>query len=194
MSRLRSNMMISLDVAGPGRGESIPGADCGYSRLALVGAAFVTLGTLCSRDPWIAAGGMAAVGFVTLFSGAFGAYFAAGSAAAILTFVLPVTPSRPRTSAIPLAADGSWTASARPPLPASRRPSTPPSCSSGPSSTSTTSGASSSISQSTRPLPRTRPRDPASHEASKPSPRDARQPSYRSGGRMPAGSPARRST
>jgi uncharacterized membrane protein YccC len=62
-----------------------------YLGLGCVGAVFITLGTLSSRSPWLAAGAMAAVGFATLFSGAFSGYFAAGATGAILTFVLPVT-------------------------------------------------------------------------------------------------------
>jgi hypothetical protein len=40
-----------------------------YLGLACVGAAFITLGTLCSRNAWLAAGAMAVVGFATLFAG-----------------------------------------------------------------------------------------------------------------------------
>ena len=71
-----------------------------YVGLAFVGAIFITLGTLCSRNPWLAAGAMAVVGFVTLFSGVLSGYFAAGATGAILTFVLPVTIPAPN-SAIP---------------------------------------------------------------------------------------------
>ena len=62
-----------------------------YASLGAVGALYITLGTLCSRTPWIGAVVMAAVGFATLFSGVLGGYFAAGATGAILTFVLPVT-------------------------------------------------------------------------------------------------------
>jgi len=62
-----------------------------YLTLGCVGATFMTLGTLCSRSPWLAAVVMAVVGFGTLFSGVFSGYFSAGAAAAILTFVLPAT-------------------------------------------------------------------------------------------------------
>ena len=62
-----------------------------YLGLACVGAAFITLATLCSRSPWLAAAAMAAVGFATLFSGVFSGYFSAGATGAILIFVLPVT-------------------------------------------------------------------------------------------------------
>src|SRR5204862_437044 len=62
-----------------------------YASLGAVGALYITLGTLCSRTPWIGAVVMAAVGFATLFSGVLGGYFAAGATGAILTFVLPLT-------------------------------------------------------------------------------------------------------
>ncbi|HZE29098.1 MAG TPA: FUSC family protein [Gaiellaceae bacterium] len=71
-----------------------------YLALALVGAAFITLGTLCSRNAWLAAGSMAVVGFVTLFSGVISGYVAAAGAAALLLFVLPVTIVAP-AAAIP---------------------------------------------------------------------------------------------
>ena len=62
-----------------------------YVVLACVGAAFITLGTLCSRSAWLAAGAMAAVAFGTIFSGLISGYFAAATTGALLTFVLPVT-------------------------------------------------------------------------------------------------------
>ena len=71
-----------------------------YLALVLVGAAFVTLGTLCSRNAWLAAGSMAVVGFVTLFSGVISGYVAAAGTGALLLFVLPVTIVAP-ASAIP---------------------------------------------------------------------------------------------
>jgi uncharacterized membrane protein YccC len=71
-----------------------------YLGLACVGAAFIALGTLCSRNAWLAAGAMAAVGFATLFSGLVSGYFAATATGALLTFVLPVTIPAPN-SAIP---------------------------------------------------------------------------------------------
>lgn len=71
-----------------------------YLTLAGVGAAFITLGTLCSRMPWLAAGTMAVVGFATLFSGVISGYFAAGTTGALLMYILPVTIAAPN-SAIP---------------------------------------------------------------------------------------------
>jgi uncharacterized membrane protein YccC len=76
-----------------------------YLGLACVGAAFVTLGTLCSRNAWLAAGAMAVVGFVTLFAGVINGYVAAGATGALLAFVLPVTLQAPN-SAIPERLEG----------------------------------------------------------------------------------------
>jgi uncharacterized membrane protein YccC len=88
-------MLVLTEFAGPPRTRFLA-----YLGLGCVGAAFITLGTLCSRSPWLAAAAMAAVGFATLFSGGFSGYFAAAATGAILTFVLPVTIPAPN-SAIP---------------------------------------------------------------------------------------------
>jgi uncharacterized membrane protein YccC len=88
-------ILVLVEFGGPPRKRF-----AAYVGLAFVGAVFITLGTLCSRNPWLAAGAMAVVGFVTLFSGVLGGYFAAAATGAILTFVLPVTIPVPN-SAIP---------------------------------------------------------------------------------------------
>jgi uncharacterized membrane protein YccC len=88
-------VLVLTDFAGPPRSRLTA-----YLGLGCVGAVFVTLGTLCSRNPWLAAGAMAVVGFAVLFSGVINGYFAAGATGAILTFVLPVTIPAPN-SAIP---------------------------------------------------------------------------------------------
>lgn len=79
-------LLVLADFTGPPRSRFIA-----YVALACVGAVFITLGTLCSRDPLLAGAAMAVVGFVVLFSGVINGYFAAASTAVILTFVLPVT-------------------------------------------------------------------------------------------------------
>jgi Fusaric acid resistance protein-like len=79
-------MLVLTEFAGTWRARFLA-----YASLGAVGALYITLGTLCSRTPWIGAVVMAAVGFATLFSGVLGGYFAAGATGAILTFVLPVT-------------------------------------------------------------------------------------------------------
>ncbi|MBV8478991.1 MAG: FUSC family protein, partial [Actinobacteria bacterium] len=62
-------VLVLTEFAGPWRARLTA-----YLGLAAVGALYITLGTLCSRNPWIAAAGMAVVGFVTLFSGVLGGY------------------------------------------------------------------------------------------------------------------------
>src|SRR5712691_4380931 len=88
-------MLVLVEFGGPWRTRLLA-----YLGLACVDAAFITLGTLCSRNAWLGAGAMAAVGFVTLFSGVISGYFAAAATGALLTFVLPVTIPAP-SSAIP---------------------------------------------------------------------------------------------
>jgi uncharacterized membrane protein YccC len=88
-------MLVLVEFGGPWRTRLLA-----YLGLVCVGAAFITLGTLCSRNAWLAAGAMAVVGFATLFSGVISGYFAAAATGALLTFVLPVTIPAPN-SAIP---------------------------------------------------------------------------------------------
>jgi uncharacterized membrane protein YccC len=83
-------LLVLAQFTGPPRTRLLA-----YLALGCVGATFYTLGTLCSRSPWLATAAMAVVGFATLFSGVFGGYFAAGANAAILTFVLPATVPAP---------------------------------------------------------------------------------------------------
>ncbi len=71
-----------------------------YLGLACFGTALIALGTVCSRDIWLATGMTAAAGFAVLFAGAFSGYIQAGTTAAIVTFVLAVTIAAP-DSAIP---------------------------------------------------------------------------------------------
>jgi uncharacterized membrane protein YccC len=88
-------LLVLVEFGGPWRTRLLA-----YIGLGCVGASFITLGTLCSRNAWLGAGAMAVVGFCTLFSGAISGYFAAGATGALLTFVLPVTIPAPN-SAIP---------------------------------------------------------------------------------------------
>jgi uncharacterized membrane protein YccC len=76
-----------------------------YLALGLLGAVLVVLGTLCSQNDWLAAGAMLVVGFLVLYAGLLGGYFAAGGTAAILAFVLPVTLAAPLSS-IPARLEG----------------------------------------------------------------------------------------
>jgi len=88
-------VLVLVEFGGPPRSRLLA-----YLALACVGATFITLGTLCSRNPWLAAGAMGIVGFATLFAGVLNGYVAAGATSALLTFVLPVTLPAPN-SAIP---------------------------------------------------------------------------------------------
>jgi len=88
-------MLVLVEFTGTWRSRLLA-----YLAFGCVGAVFITLGTFCSRNEWIAAGAMAAVGFGTLFSGVIDGFFAAAGTGALLTFVLPVTIAVPN-SAIP---------------------------------------------------------------------------------------------
>src|SRR5947209_20152444 len=85
-------MLVLVEFGGPRRARFLA-----YLGLACVGATFITLGTLCSRNEWLAAGAMALVGFGILFSGLISGYFAAAATGALLTFVLPVTIPAPNS-------------------------------------------------------------------------------------------------
>lgn len=61
-----------------------------YLGLTAVGFPLLALGTLCSRDAWLAGGTMAVVAFVILFAGVVSGYVAASAISALLLFVLPV--------------------------------------------------------------------------------------------------------
>jgi len=88
-------MLVLADFSGPPISRF-----AAYLTLALSGAVLVVVGTICSRNAWLAAAAMAVVGFVILFSGVINGYFAAGGTAAILAFVLPVALPAP-LAAIP---------------------------------------------------------------------------------------------
>ncbi|MDX6437415.1 MAG: hypothetical protein QOK34_2249 [Gaiellaceae bacterium] len=79
-------MLVLVEFTGPMRNRLVA-----YSTLAAVGAGNVVLGTVCSRDPWLASAAMAVAGFAILFSGVINGYFAAAGTSALLSFILPVT-------------------------------------------------------------------------------------------------------
>jgi Fusaric acid resistance protein-like len=89
-------MLVLASFSGPPRSRFTA-----YLSLGVSGVALVALGTACSGNAWMAAGAMAVVGFVILFSGIINGYFAAGGTAAVLVFVLSVSVPAP-VSAIPL--------------------------------------------------------------------------------------------
>ena len=88
-------MLVLASFSGPPRSRFTA-----YLSLGVSGVVLVTLGTACSGNAWLAAGAMAVVGFVILFSGVINGYFAAGGTAAGLVFVLAVSVPAP-VSAIP---------------------------------------------------------------------------------------------
>src|SRR5256714_5866683 len=93
-------ILVLADFGGPRRARLVA-----YLALAGAGAVLIVLGTLCSRNAWVAAAAMAVVGFAVLFSAAISGYFVAGGTAAMLTFVLPVNlPASP--SVIPSRLEG----------------------------------------------------------------------------------------
>ena len=79
-------LLVLAQFSGPWRTRVLA-----YLALGCTGVVFITLGTLCSRSPWLAAGAMVVVGFGVLFSGVFSGYVSAGAPAALLIFVLPAT-------------------------------------------------------------------------------------------------------
>jgi uncharacterized membrane protein YccC len=79
-------LLVLAQFSGPWRTRVLA-----YLALGCTGVVFITLGTLCSRSPWLAASAMAVVGFGVLFSGVFSGYVSAGAPAALLIFVLPAT-------------------------------------------------------------------------------------------------------
>ncbi len=88
-------ILVLADFGGPRRTRL-----AAYLALGLAGAALITLGTICSRTPWLAVAAMAVVGFLVLLSGVISAYFASARLPALLTFILPVNLPAPN-SAIP---------------------------------------------------------------------------------------------
>lgn len=66
-----------------------------YGLLVGVGAIFIVLGTVCSELPVAAVLVMAIVGFCVLYTGVVSVRVAAGTMAALLSFVLPVTVAAP---------------------------------------------------------------------------------------------------
>ena len=93
-------MLVLVEFDGPVRSRLIA-----YVSLAFVGAANITLGTLCSRNAWLAAGAMALIAFAILFSGVINGYFAAAATAALLPFILASTIPAPM-SALPARLEG----------------------------------------------------------------------------------------
>jgi uncharacterized membrane protein YccC len=83
-------LLLLVDFTGPIRDRVRAQA-----ALALVGAVFVGLGTVCSQHVWLAALSMAVVGFGVLFAGIVSSTLAAASTSLLLSFILPVSLREP---------------------------------------------------------------------------------------------------
>ena len=86
-------MLLLVDFGGPLR-ERLQA----QTALALAGGVLVCLGTLVSRDVWLAVVTMALVGFVVIFVGVVSSVLAAASTSLLLSFILPVTIVAPVSS------------------------------------------------------------------------------------------------
>ena len=93
-------MMLFVDFTGPMRErlQSLLG-------VGVVGGIFICLGTLASRDAYLAAACMVVVGFGVLFVGVISSILATATTALLLAFVLPVTSAGP-PSVIPDRVEG----------------------------------------------------------------------------------------
>jgi uncharacterized membrane protein YccC len=88
-------ILVLANFSGPPRARLVS-----YLTLAGTGVVLISLGTLCSRSPAAAAAVTAVVGFLILFSGVINRDLAAGSFAALLSFIISVNVPAP-PSAIP---------------------------------------------------------------------------------------------
>jgi hypothetical protein len=86
-------MLLLVDFGGP-IGARLQ-AQCA---LAVAGGLLVCLGTLVSRDVWVAAGAMAIVGFVVIFAGVVSSVLAGASTSLLLAFILSATNAAPLAS------------------------------------------------------------------------------------------------
>jgi uncharacterized membrane protein YccC len=93
-------VLVLVEFGGPMRARAVA-----YAGLACAGAANITIGTLCSRNAWLATGVMAVIGFAILFAGIINGYFAAAATSALLTFILATMVEAPN-SAIPARLEG----------------------------------------------------------------------------------------
>jgi uncharacterized membrane protein YccC len=86
-------MLLLLDFSGPLRVRLAHQAV-----FAIVGCAFVCIGTLASRNVWLAAAAMTLVGFGVIFAGVVSSVLAGASTSLLLAFILPVTIAGPAAS------------------------------------------------------------------------------------------------
>lgn len=86
-------MLLFADFGGPMR-ERV----AAHVSLVVMGGIFVCLGTLASREIWLAAAAMFAVGFAVLFAGVVSSVLAGASTSLLLSFILPLTLHGPVSS------------------------------------------------------------------------------------------------
>src|ERR1039457_736475 len=80
------SVLLLADFGGPLRRRFIA-----YAGLAVVGAIFITVGTLASRVTWLAVVVAAVAAALVLFLGILSGYIAKGSTAFMLVLILPLT-------------------------------------------------------------------------------------------------------
>jgi Fusaric acid resistance protein-like len=88
-------MLLLVDFAGSLR-ERLQA----QTALAVVGCAFVCLGTLVSHSVWLASATMALVGFAVIFAGVISSVLVGATTSLLLAFILPATLAAP-VSAVP---------------------------------------------------------------------------------------------
>jgi uncharacterized membrane protein YccC len=80
------SILLLADFGGPLRRRFIA-----YAGLAVVGAVFITIGTLASRSTWLAVPVAGIAAALVLFLGILSGYVAKGSVASMLVLILPLT-------------------------------------------------------------------------------------------------------
>jgi uncharacterized membrane protein YccC len=79
-------MLLLVDFGGPMRARLQAEA-----ALAVVGCAFICIGTLASRNVWLATATMALIGFLVIFAGAISSVLARATTALLLAMILPIS-------------------------------------------------------------------------------------------------------
>jgi uncharacterized membrane protein YccC len=83
-------MLLLVDFGGPLRARLQAEA-----ALAVVGCAFVCIGTLASRNVWLATATMALIGFLVIFAGVLSSVLARATTALLLALILPISLAAP---------------------------------------------------------------------------------------------------
>ena len=86
-------MLLLVDFGGP-MAERLQA----QAALVIAGGVLVCLGTLASRNAWLAAAAMAVVGFGVIFAGVVSSVLAGATTALLLAFILPVSLAGPVSS------------------------------------------------------------------------------------------------